>query len=710
MDIIGLHERFSIILLNDIHHPKGGKSPKHATWEQYRDEKISPHLLIDQERFGIVTGFEQLEVVDIDNHFFDADKMFNYICDNLPIDLFEKLVIIKTLRDGYHLYYKCEEIEGSKKLAMRVNDKGTPETLIETKGIGGYVAAPPTEGYRVIGGDLYEVNTISIEERNLILNICRSLNEVAPKEKIKRDPTVKVEGETPGSRYNSDPATFQKTIDLLKHHGWKSDRTEQFWKRPDKSDGGFSATFGRVGVNKFYVFSTNAYPFEHDTSYSMWGVLTMLEYDGDYNASAKVLAKEYGMKMPQKKEEKKQEQEPQKKTASSNKWHILEKIIKDWRISFRYNELTKIIEYKEEKEWLQLGLLPNDIVREMEVKRGVKSISLSKVIEMISSTSITEVYNPVKNFFANLQKWDGKDRIKELCQYVNLYAGEDSTYFESMLRKQLYRTVRCAVDKDYTNRFVFVLYGPQEIGKTLFFKWLCPSELYDDEMIDPSSKDSLLKLARYMMLNLDELDSLGRKDVSKLKAFISKGEIKTRVAYGRFDEMFNRIGSIFGSTNKSDILADESNTRWLILKVKSFDWQGYTKNINPSDIWAQAYAEVMDNKDIGELTSAEKGIREERNNQQFLEISQEREILEKYFSEGNIYYTATEVKMLIEEKLHPVKISMFSLVREMRRVFGEANLCKNHEGKTGRYYKLDDSKIKYTSMFTEEVNRSDWPY
>ena len=62
------------------------------------------------------------------------------------------------------------------------------------------------------------------------------------------------------------------------------------WRRPDKKEG-YSATFGAVGENVFYVFSSNADPFEEMTAYSPFQVLTLLKFNGNFSECAKSLPK-----------------------------------------------------------------------------------------------------------------------------------------------------------------------------------------------------------------------------------------------------------------------------------------------------------------------------------------------------------------------------------------------------------------------------------
>lgn len=74
---------------------------------------------------------------------------------------------------------------------------------------------------------------------------------------------------------------------LLIHHGWTlvRDGDNQHWSRPGKN-GGTSATL-KDGI--FYVFSSNAAPFEANCAYRPFAVLALLEHGGDFAAAARTL-------------------------------------------------------------------------------------------------------------------------------------------------------------------------------------------------------------------------------------------------------------------------------------------------------------------------------------------------------------------------------------------------------------------------------------
>jgi putative DNA primase/helicase len=82
---------------------------------------------------------------------------------------------------------------------------------------------------------------------------------------------------------------------ILTPHAWTSAGSRGavgFWRRPGKAAGTISATTNALGTNRFHVFSSNAAPFDPDTSYSKFAALAMLEHGGDFAAAARALRRE----------------------------------------------------------------------------------------------------------------------------------------------------------------------------------------------------------------------------------------------------------------------------------------------------------------------------------------------------------------------------------------------------------------------------------
>jgi len=81
---------------------------------------------------------------------------------------------------------------------------------------------------------------------------------------------------------------------FLERHGWtpiRGDGDEGRWSRPGREHPGLSATTdhdGHVGI--FYVFSSNAAPFEPTQGYSRFQAYSILEHGGDHAAAARDLS------------------------------------------------------------------------------------------------------------------------------------------------------------------------------------------------------------------------------------------------------------------------------------------------------------------------------------------------------------------------------------------------------------------------------------
>ena len=84
------------------------------------------------EYIGFACGFNGYEVIDIDNHFGDADDLFQFVYDNYDLTNFP---IVKTMGGGYHIYYRCEKANGNQKYAVReIIENDESKHVIDDKG------------------------------------------------------------------------------------------------------------------------------------------------------------------------------------------------------------------------------------------------------------------------------------------------------------------------------------------------------------------------------------------------------------------------------------------------------------------------------------------------------------------------------------------------------------------------------------------------
>jgi len=254
---------------------------------------------------GIVCGEASggLEVLDFDNHFGDAKKTissFLEIEEVKDIILDHGLPIITTMSGGYHIYFRSKNCGGNQKLASRPKhspqrNKYIPDAIIETRGEGGYVVAPPSEGYKLLRNKMEDFGILSEIEREILITAGKSFQEWDAEINNKTTKNqVYTSEERVGDRYNNDASSTMEAKAALIRAGW-TELDNGRWRRPDKKIG-VSGTFGKVAPNVWYCFTTNGYPFEDNKGYSPFQVVGLLDYDGDFSAFAKDLAARYNPK------------------------------------------------------------------------------------------------------------------------------------------------------------------------------------------------------------------------------------------------------------------------------------------------------------------------------------------------------------------------------------------------------------------------------
>ncbi len=221
--------------------------------------------------------------------------------------LTSELVLERSPSGGWHVVYRCqssvcgnmklaeravvvpggEEVEfyGKRYKPRRVGDRWEVGlTLIETRGEGGVFLCHPSPGYELVQGRFEQLPVLSDEQRELLLEVAWSLNEVT---KTPEPEPVPASGDACDGRPGDDFNQRGDVRELLHRHGWTLVRPgeNEHWCRPGKSSGASATLKDRI----FCVFSSNAAPFEPDRAYGPFSVYALLEHGGDYSAAASAL-------------------------------------------------------------------------------------------------------------------------------------------------------------------------------------------------------------------------------------------------------------------------------------------------------------------------------------------------------------------------------------------------------------------------------------
>jgi len=282
--------------------PDGSKAPACGGWKTWQHrlptEYLGEWFARTNNGIAIVAGAVSgnVEVIDFDDVPAFAE-WWALLADDQG-DLLSRLVITRTPGPGMQVWYRCvDAVPGNTKLARIPREDGGWETLIETRGNGGYALIPPSppechptgRTYAMFQGDLAEMPTITTEDRIALIGAAQSLNRYVEPQRAAMPPRAAHQGDggggKPGDLYNAKGCWES----LLVRHGWVVERRGDpviYWRRPGKSHG-ISATLHAVAPGVLYVFSGNAAPFEQERSYDLFGAMCLLEHGGDFKAPPK---------------------------------------------------------------------------------------------------------------------------------------------------------------------------------------------------------------------------------------------------------------------------------------------------------------------------------------------------------------------------------------------------------------------------------------
>lgn len=291
------HEQFKALGISTI--PVDDNKKPLVEWDESKNSIIT-YDFSRASGIAVVCGkvSGNMEIIDFDLKYFLSKKMFAEYVDRvneINPEIIKKVIVTKTKNQGYHFIYRCDTIEGNKKLARR---PATPEevangdkvkVLIETRGEGGYCLVSPSPGYSLSPNSSQKFSTIqklTPEERNVLISIATEFDELPKPEYKPQFPKKREAGTTPWEDYNNRGDVVQ----LLTNHGWtivSSKGHKVFLKRPGSSTATHSGNWDS-NQGLFSVFSTST-EFEPERGYRPSAVFTFLECNKDFSLAGRKL-------------------------------------------------------------------------------------------------------------------------------------------------------------------------------------------------------------------------------------------------------------------------------------------------------------------------------------------------------------------------------------------------------------------------------------
>jgi predicted P-loop ATPase len=220
-------------------------------------------------------------------------------------------------------------------------------------------------------------------------------------------------------------------------------------------------------------------------------------------------------------------------------------------------------------EWLQL--------------RGV-NVAPMVVGRAIGAVARDHRIHPVRDWLAHL-RWDGTPRIET---WTSTYLGAEPTAFHHTvgalwLISAVARIFRPGVKADH----MLILEGPQGARKSTALKVLAGEEWFTDELPELGSKDAAIHMQGIWIVEIAELDAIGRAEVSRIKAFLTRTTDRFRPPYGRYTVEVPRQCIFAGTVNPDTYLRDETgNRRFWPLRCGTIDIAALARDRD--QLWAEA--------------------------------------------------------------------------------------------------------------------------
>ena len=267
----------------------------------------------------------------------------------------------------------------------------------------------------------------------------------------------------------------------------------------------------------------------------------------------------------------------------------VEKALHSRGLKIRRNLLSDVLELHEPDG---ITAMNDDILAEIRFSliwaQNGQEPAKDKVADAISLIGKRNSYHPVRDYLAALV-WDGVPRIDT---WLIDYAGATDTSLNRAIgRKILCAAVRRVRQPGCKFDQVCVLKGPQGIMKSSLVKALCFSKYWftDQLKIGLGAKETIEISSGAWIVELAELDGMGRKESNAIKSFVSTEIDTARLAYGRYKTERARQFILFGTTNEGRFLSDlTGNRRWWVVDVIHCNVVGLSTVRD--QLWAEAAA------------------------------------------------------------------------------------------------------------------------
>lgn len=207
------------------------------------------------------------------------------------------------------------------------------------------------------------------------------------------------------------------------------------------------------------------------------------------------------------------------------------------------------------REWTEA----DDINLALYMQRtiGLSKIGKDIVSQAVIAIAFRDVRNCVRDWL-DVQAWDQEPRIDHFFEdhfgaAATAYTRAASRNFWLSMVARVYHP-GCKVDN------MIVLEGEQGIGKSRALQFIA-GQWFTEQHESISGKGFFEVLQGKLLIEIGEMDSFSRADITKVKEVVTNPSDRYRESYGRYAKDHPRQCIFVGTTNKDDWNRDETGAR-----------------------------------------------------------------------------------------------------------------------------------------------------
>lgn len=261
-----------------------------------------------------------------------------------------------------------------------------------------------------------------------------------------------------------------------------------------------------------------------------------------------------------------------------------------YKIEACYNVITKKLEIVIAGHTGSFDNRDNVLLANISSIAALNNFPTSQVPNLLVAVADRTLYNPVANMIYS-KPWDGVNRYPDFYATLEQVDGFPQHLKETLMYRWAISAVAAALmPSGFRCRGVLTLQGKQGLGKTAWVASLVPEPLRSQVVLlnhhlDGSDKDTITRASSHWIVEFGEVDGTFKKDIARLKGFITADTDKVRRPYGRFDSEYPRRTVFCATVNDPHFLVDSTgNSRWWTIPLVKID---YLHGIDMQQLYAQ---------------------------------------------------------------------------------------------------------------------------